>query len=68
MPLDEVRIAFGADATPRMTLTIEEAARMLGIGRNSAYEACKRGEIPSIKIGRLLRVPRIPFERMLAGQ
>jgi excisionase family DNA binding protein len=47
------------------TISIEEAARELGISRNGAYEAAKRGEIPTIKIGRLLKVPVAPFERLL---
>lgn len=55
---------------PRSTLSVVEAAEILGIGRNSAYEAAGRGEIPVIRIGRLLRVPRAALERMLdeAGQ
>ena len=51
----------------RQTLTIEEAARVLGIGRNSAYEAARRGEIPTIKIGRQLVAPRAALDRILAG-
>lgn len=53
-------------AAERLTLTIEEAGRALGIGRNSAFAAAHRGEIPIIKIGRRLLVPRAAFERMLA--
>lgn len=49
----------------RQTLTVEEAARVLGIGRNSAYEAVRRGEIPTIRIGRRFIVPRMALERML---
>jgi excisionase family DNA binding protein len=47
------------------TYHIEEAARLLGIGRNHAYEAAKRGEIPAIKIGRRVLVPRAALDRML---
>jgi|GEM_PF-888135 len=50
----------------RLTLTIDEAARALGIGRNSAFAAAHRGEIPIIKIGRRLLVPKVAFEKMLA--
>jgi len=40
------------------TLTVEEAGeRYFGLCRASSYAAVKRGEIPVIKIGRLLRVP-----------
>ena len=51
----------------RKTYTVDQAAELLGIGRNTAYEAVRRGEIPTIKIGRRLLVPRAALERMLAG-
>jgi excisionase family DNA binding protein len=49
----------------KQTLTIGEAAQILGLGRNSAYEAVRRGEIPALKIGRRLIVPRPALERLL---
>lgn len=49
----------------RLTFTIDEVARALGIGRNSAFAAAHRGEIPFIKIGRRLLVPKVAFEKML---
>jgi len=36
----------------RLTLTIEETAKVLGIGRQLAYDRVKTGEIPVVKIGR----------------
>jgi len=36
----------------RLTLTIEETAKLLGIGRQLCYEKAKTGEIPVLKIGR----------------
>jgi excisionase family DNA binding protein len=51
----------------RQTLTVEEAAGILGIGRNSAYEAARRGELPVIRLGRRLVIPRQAFERFLGG-
>jgi len=50
----------------RLTLTVEEAAKLLGIGRQLAYERVKTGEIPAIKIGRRLLVPRSALEKLLA--
>lgn len=41
-----------------LMLTVEETARVLRIGRNRAYEAVSQGSIPSIRIGRKIRVPR----------
>jgi excisionase family DNA binding protein len=51
----------------RQTLTVSEAAQALGVSRNKAYEAAKRGEIPTIKIGGRILVPRAALERMLDG-
>jgi excisionase family DNA binding protein len=48
-------------------LTVDEVAALLRISRGSAYEAVKRGEIPTIRIGRRLLVPAAALERMLAG-
>ena len=49
------------------TFTVEEAAERLRIGRNSAYSGVKNGQIPSIRIGRRLLVPRPAIEALLAG-
>jgi excisionase family DNA binding protein len=49
----------------KSTYTIVEAARILGIGRNQAYEAAKRQEIPTLKLGRRLLVPCAALERLL---
>ena len=51
----------------RLTLSVEETARLLGIGRNLCYERVKTGEIPVIKIGRRLLVPRSALEKLLAN-
>ncbi|MFD8704354.1 helix-turn-helix domain-containing protein [Kitasatospora sp. NPDC053057] len=45
-----------ADST-LVALTVEEAARRLGIGRTKMYEFVVSGEIPSVKIGSLRRIP-----------
>lgn len=49
----------------KVVMTVPEAGRKLGLGRNAAYEAAARGDIPTIKIGKLLRVPIVAFDRML---
>ena len=50
----------------RQTLTVEEAARVLGIGRSAAYIAARRGDLPAIRIGRRYVIPRVALERMLS--
>ncbi len=52
--------------TEKLTLTVDEAAKILGIGRQLAYDRVKTGEIPVIKIGRRLLVPRAALEKLLA--
>jgi hypothetical protein len=48
------------------TITVPDAGRIYyGIGRNAAYAAAARGDIPTIKVGRLLRVPVAAMERRL---
>ena len=49
----------------RLTLSVEEAATVLGISRAFAYESVRRGDIPHVKIGRRLLVPRAALERLL---
>jgi hypothetical protein len=49
-----------------LTITVPDAGkRYFGLSRNAAYAAASRGEIPTIRIGRLLRVPVKALERML---
>ena len=49
----------------RLTLSVEEAASVLGIGRGLAYEMARRGALPTIRFGRRLLVPRARLEAML---
>jgi excisionase family DNA binding protein len=52
----------------RQVYTVDEAGVKLGLARNSAYEAVKRGEIPSIRIGRRILVPKAAFDEMVEGR
>lgn len=45
------------DIESRLTLSIEEVATLLGLGRSAAYEAARRGEIPTRRLGRRVIVP-----------
>jgi excisionase family DNA binding protein len=44
-----------------------DAGKKLGISKGAAYEAARRGEIPTIKIGKGILVPLAALERMLQG-
>jgi excisionase family DNA binding protein len=52
-------------AEEKLVLSVPEAGRLLGLSRNSAYEAAGRGDIPTIRIGGRILVPRIALLRML---
>ena len=54
------------DIEKRLCLTVPEVAKLLGISRNYAYELARRGEIPVIRIGKRLLVPKIGLEKKLA--
>jgi len=52
-------------AVTKLTLTVPEAAARLGIGRNAAYQGVRRGEIPSIRVGGRILVPKRAFDELL---
>ena len=43
------------------------AGQILGLGRNATYKAVNNGQIPVVRIGRRLLVPRAALDRLLAG-
>jgi hypothetical protein len=48
------------------TLSVPEAGQQyFGLGRNAAYAAAKRGDLPTIRLGKILRVPIRALEQML---
>jgi excisionase family DNA binding protein len=49
----------------RLTWSVPEAARLLGISKDTAYEAAHRGELPVKVIGRRMLVPRAALLRLL---
>jgi len=49
----------------RLVYTVPEAGAMLGLTRNGSYEAAKRGDIPTMQFGKLLRVPKAAFHKLL---
>jgi excisionase family DNA binding protein len=51
-----------------LVMSVPMAAMKLGISRDAAYRAAKAGDLPTIKIGDLLRVPIAQLNRMLEGK
>ena len=52
----------------RLIFTIPEVAKLLGIGLGTAYEAARTGQLPTVRFGRVIRVPRHALEQFLNGQ
>ena len=53
------------DPAMNPTMTVEEAAGVLGIARASAYLAAQTGDLPTIRVGRRILVPTASLRRML---
>jgi len=51
--------------TDRATMTVTQAATVLGISRTAAYECVRRGEIPSLRLGGRIIVPTQAVEELL---
>ena len=49
----------------RLTYTVEEAGKLLGLSRMTAYGYVRSGEIPSIRLGKRLLVPKAALHRLL---
>jgi excisionase family DNA binding protein len=52
----------------RRTYTVKETSEILGAGVNQTYEAIRRGEIPSMRLGRRFLVPAEALHRKLRGE
>lgn len=61
-------MVFGMEQTQRLTLTVDQAAEILGIGRSATYEAIGRGEVPYLRFGRRIVIPRAALLRLLGEE
>jgi excisionase family DNA binding protein len=52
-------------AEPTLTLSVEEAARLLGISPGLAYQLVHRGDLAAIRLGRRILVPRHAVEALI---
>ncbi len=49
-----------------LVLTVDEARRVLRIGRRQLYQAIARRDVHTVKVGRSIRIPRSSLEAWLA--
>ena len=52
----------------RLVLTIEEARSLLGLSRGLMYQAIHAGQIPFVRFGRRILIPRARLEKLLNGE
>ena len=52
----------------RLTYSVKETAELLGLSKNSTYQACLKGEIPSLRIGGRILIPVAKLEGLLSGK
>ena len=51
-----------------LTVSVEEAAKILGIGRGLAYQMVRERRVPALRFGRVIRIPWYALQRLLDGQ
>jgi excisionase family DNA binding protein len=54
-----------ASPPTKLTYTVPEAAALLGISRSTAYECVRRGELPSLTLGRRVLISRAQLEQLI---
>jgi excisionase family DNA binding protein len=52
----------------RLAYSVPEVAKLLGMSRGGAYNACAAGDLPSVRVGGKVLVPRERLEALLAGE
>jgi excisionase family DNA binding protein len=51
--------------TNSLVLSVDEARELLGLSRGLMYEAIRSGQIPSIRIGRRILIPKVSLQQLL---
>lgn len=51
-----------------LVFSARQAAELLGLSRNSIYQGITTGEIPSVRVGKRILIPRLSLEKMLAQE
>ena len=61
-PPVEIDVPASERAGDKLLLRVQDVSTLLDVGRSTVYELIARGELPVIRIGRLVRVPRPALE------
>ena len=57
----------GYSLPPQIAFTVQEACELLRVSENTMYDALRRGQIESVRLGRGYRIPRRALEAFMAG-
>lgn len=60
-------VVTSTEERERLAVSVEEAARLLGISRDLAYDLVSRGELQAVRLGRRIVIPRLSLELLLRG-
>lgn len=61
------RIARELGLEPRAAYSVRTAARILGVGKQTLYQAVHLGQVRALKVGRILYIPTVELARLLEG-
>lgn len=61
MNLDDVRRSTAA------ALSVTQTAGLLGVDERTVSRACEDGQLPSLRVGRRLLIPRLPLLTLLGA-
>jgi excisionase family DNA binding protein len=60
-------VPVAIDLPDKPTFSVDEVAAILGVSRDTVYQCVSTGEIPALRLGRRLLIPRTALTRMLGG-
>jgi excisionase family DNA binding protein len=55
------------DNSLKLTYSVREASRLFGLSRNALYAACAQGQIPVLRIGKRILIPKARLLALLGG-
>jgi excisionase family DNA binding protein len=61
----KTKASLSEDQSHPIAISVGEAAKLLGLSRASAYEAVHTGQLPSIRFGKRIIIPRAALEKVL---
>lgn len=67
-PLELAEADYAAWNRRRVTMTVQEAGKLLGLGTSASYRAADSGRLPTVRVGRKMLVPVAALKKLLADE